>query len=265
MQIPTLAKVGIAAFVGKIAATLFVALCVVIGFGPDKWAMYLVAGTPFTPENLRIGLLVFGALVALNLIVPFFRKTIPRVEPIHLIAIGLVIAVIGLIWQKLEIDGLNKELANRPPSPVPGTSTSPPTAPQSPSMLPPPPPPQPKSVYAPDATKQHELLLAIEPLKSALPAKIWIVRPRDGYAQSLARILETVFRNAGFDAEQEEQRQTSSSQSGRILMAVPDPQNPPKSAIILADTMKKIGFDMEYIPLEKTALGFAIFVAMNRL
>jgi hypothetical protein len=48
-------------------------------------------------------------------------------------------------------------------------------------------------------------------------------------------------------------------------MAVPDPQNPPKSAIILADTMKKIGFDMEYIPLEKTALGFTIFVAMNRL
>jgi hypothetical protein len=33
-------------FAVHIAATLFAAVCTALGFGPDKWAAYLVAGMP---------------------------------------------------------------------------------------------------------------------------------------------------------------------------------------------------------------------------
>ena len=95
----TWAKVGIAAFIGKVFASLFIAVCVVIGFGPEKWAAYLVTGTPFTPRNLRAGLLVLASAVALNLVFPFIRKIAPRVDPWHVIVVGLVIAAVGVGWQ----------------------------------------------------------------------------------------------------------------------------------------------------------------------
>jgi hypothetical protein len=95
----TWAKVGIAAFIGKVFASLFIAVCVVIGFGPEKWAAYLVTGTPFTPSNLRAGLLVLASAVALNLVFPFIRKIALRVDPWHVIVIGLVIAAVGVGWQ----------------------------------------------------------------------------------------------------------------------------------------------------------------------
>jgi hypothetical protein len=51
-------------FAVNVAASLFVALCTTLGFGPDKWAAYLVAGMPFliTPGALRLGFLFLASL-----------------------------------------------------------------------------------------------------------------------------------------------------------------------------------------------------------
>lgn len=125
----------------------------------------------------------------------------------------------------------------------------------------------PVHIYSPTIDQQRALLDAIIPLKSNLPARIWIVRPRDAGAQGVARIYERVFRTAGFDPEQEQQNQTDATQTGQIMMAVSDPNSPSDAAVKLAEAMKKVGFAMPLIPLSDNlrALDFAIFVGMNPL
>jgi hypothetical protein len=74
MPFPQWAKVSLAAFLGKVAGALFIAVCVLIGFGPDQWAAYVVKGSVFTPVVLRSLLLLLGGIVALVLLAPVFRK-----------------------------------------------------------------------------------------------------------------------------------------------------------------------------------------------
>lgn len=58
-----LIKVGIAAFIGKVLATLFIAICIVIGFGPPEWAAYVLHGSSYvTPEMLRVSLIIVGGI-----------------------------------------------------------------------------------------------------------------------------------------------------------------------------------------------------------
>ena len=58
-------KAGIGALVGKLLAALFIAICAAFGFGPDKWAAFLVEGLPtwITPIKVRIAFLILASLV----------------------------------------------------------------------------------------------------------------------------------------------------------------------------------------------------------
>jgi len=49
-----------------------VAICYALGFGPDKWAAFLLAGMPFliTPGVARLALLLLGSLTLLSLLWP---------------------------------------------------------------------------------------------------------------------------------------------------------------------------------------------------
>lgn len=117
MELRTWAKVGIAAFIGKLVATLFVAVCVVIGFGPDKLARYLVEGTQFSPQNLRFLLLLFAAVTATILLGPIIRKSAARQVGLAVI----VIAIGALAWYFY-----HGEAPHLPP-PAPITGPSPPS------------------------------------------------------------------------------------------------------------------------------------------
>ena len=56
--------------IGGILRTIFVAICVALGFGPDKWAAFLIAGMPFlvTPGVVRLGFLLLASLTLLSLL-----------------------------------------------------------------------------------------------------------------------------------------------------------------------------------------------------
>lgn len=69
------------AFVGKLVAALFIAICAVLGFGPDKWAAWLVngLGSWATPLVARIALLCLGGIASILLIATIVRgRTEPR-------------------------------------------------------------------------------------------------------------------------------------------------------------------------------------------
>jgi hypothetical protein len=61
----TFIKAGIGALAGKLIAALFIAICATIGFGPEKWAAFLVEGLPgwVTPDKVRIAFLILASLV----------------------------------------------------------------------------------------------------------------------------------------------------------------------------------------------------------
>ena len=51
------------AFLGRLAAVLFTAICTALGFGPDKWAAFVISGLPFalTPGVARLGFLLLAS------------------------------------------------------------------------------------------------------------------------------------------------------------------------------------------------------------
>jgi hypothetical protein len=51
------------AFLGRLAAAGFIAVCIAMGVGPDKWAAFVVSGLPITPTEARI---VFGIIALLG-------------------------------------------------------------------------------------------------------------------------------------------------------------------------------------------------------
>jgi hypothetical protein len=69
----------IGSFFGKIAAVVFVAVCLALGFGPDKWAAMVLAVNPVW--YIR-GVLILSALgTALAILGPWLRPTIKPPEP----------------------------------------------------------------------------------------------------------------------------------------------------------------------------------------
>jgi len=61
------------AFLGKIVAALFVAVCVALGFGPDKWAAMMLGAEPGLLA--RALFLLLAALTLVTLLLPY-RKSI---------------------------------------------------------------------------------------------------------------------------------------------------------------------------------------------
>lgn len=66
-------SVLVASFVGRILAAIFVALCFAFGFGPDKWANFMIEAFPhwLTPNIARNIFILLGVLTGLFLIASF--------------------------------------------------------------------------------------------------------------------------------------------------------------------------------------------------
>lgn len=64
------------AFAGKVAAALFLAVCALLGFGPDKWVKFMIQDLPqwFTPGWARASFLVLAILTLASLVWPWFSK-----------------------------------------------------------------------------------------------------------------------------------------------------------------------------------------------
>lgn len=62
-------KAFFGAFFGKLLASLFIAACVLLGFGPDKWAAFMIQNLPYwiTPAVARSGFLALGLITAVSL------------------------------------------------------------------------------------------------------------------------------------------------------------------------------------------------------
>jgi hypothetical protein len=53
----------VSTFIGRILAALFIAICIALGFGPNKWAVFLISGMPvlITPGVVRLVFLLFAS------------------------------------------------------------------------------------------------------------------------------------------------------------------------------------------------------------
>jgi hypothetical protein len=68
-------------FAGKILAALFVAVCLVLGVGPDKWASYLVAGVgDWATPGARIAFITLGMI---TFFAAFGPTIVRRFKPRH--------------------------------------------------------------------------------------------------------------------------------------------------------------------------------------
>ena len=63
----TFQRAFIGAWAGKIAAALFIAVCAALGFGPEKWATYVLSGL-VEPLAARIGFIALGGAAVFCLI-----------------------------------------------------------------------------------------------------------------------------------------------------------------------------------------------------
>lgn len=66
-----MSKTFIASFVGRLAAALFIAICVFLGFGPKEWAAFVISGRQWvTPAVAQWAFLGLGALVLGSMLGP---------------------------------------------------------------------------------------------------------------------------------------------------------------------------------------------------
>jgi hypothetical protein len=100
----TYIKVAAAAFVGKLLVVVFVAVSVLIGFGPDKWASFLLEGFPswVTPGKLRTAVLILAALVLVQLVWPLLSQAIDVLPGIRkgrrsIMIAGLALFISGVV------------------------------------------------------------------------------------------------------------------------------------------------------------------------
>jgi hypothetical protein len=77
----TFVRAMVASFAGRLLAVLFVAVCVLLGFGPDQWAAFLISGLPIwiTPSAARITLLL-AAIVIVMEVISLRRPSVPVAE-----------------------------------------------------------------------------------------------------------------------------------------------------------------------------------------
>lgn len=70
-------------FFGKVFASLFLAACLLLGFGPDEWAKFVIQDLPwwFTPDIARHILIFLGLMTVIYLYLSFERKAKPILEP----------------------------------------------------------------------------------------------------------------------------------------------------------------------------------------
>jgi hypothetical protein len=63
-------RVFTAAALGKIFGSFFVAICIALGFGPDRWAEFMIADMPIfiTPGVARLVFLLLASLTMLSIL-----------------------------------------------------------------------------------------------------------------------------------------------------------------------------------------------------
>ncbi len=69
------AKAFAGGFLGKLAGTLFIAICLFLGFGPDKWAKFIVSEFPtwVTPGLAQAAFLTLAAITFIALFLPLWK------------------------------------------------------------------------------------------------------------------------------------------------------------------------------------------------
>jgi hypothetical protein len=105
----TFIRAAAGGFVGKLLATAFIAACVAMSFGPDRWVTFITDGLPsLTPSNARAIFLAAAVIVALLLFISLFQA-VPSTTPITASQIEYGLAVTGVI---LFADKLGKRKRN---------------------------------------------------------------------------------------------------------------------------------------------------------
>jgi hypothetical protein len=75
-------KAFLGALAGKLFATLFIAICLLLGFGPDQWAEFMIEGLPtwITPAIAQSVFLILGILTLARLVIKPTSLKITRDE-----------------------------------------------------------------------------------------------------------------------------------------------------------------------------------------
>jgi hypothetical protein len=138
-----------AAFVGKLLAVIFVAVSVMIGFGPERWAKLLLEGFPdwATPALLRTAILLLGASVSVQLVWPFLTLAIDKlpiakwdrsrvmITGILIFITGIVTAAVGARVIYVASGAMRTQMVSVPTIPVPEPPTFAPPTPPSPEEI----------------------------------------------------------------------------------------------------------------------------------
>ena len=68
------------AFAGKVVAAIFVAVCVILGFGPEQWVTFLIDGLPLwmTPALARVMFILLAVLTVILLIFSWSTNSQPQ-------------------------------------------------------------------------------------------------------------------------------------------------------------------------------------------
>jgi hypothetical protein len=63
-------RIFLSAFLGKVFGSLFIAICIAFGFGPQQWAEYLIAGMPvfITPGVVRLAFLLLASITLASML-----------------------------------------------------------------------------------------------------------------------------------------------------------------------------------------------------
>jgi hypothetical protein len=106
----TFIKAAAGGFVGKLLATLFIAACVAVSFGPDRWVSFIIDGAPsfLTPSNARAMFLVAAIIITLLLLMSLFQSA-PSNPSIAASQIEYGLSVTGIV---LFADKLGKRKRN---------------------------------------------------------------------------------------------------------------------------------------------------------
>ena len=72
-------KAFFGAFAGKVAATIFMSVCFILGFGPNKWAEFMTSNLSswITPTTAQIVFLVLGITTFGFIVFPYFNFRLP--------------------------------------------------------------------------------------------------------------------------------------------------------------------------------------------
>jgi hypothetical protein len=224
-------------FIGKLAAATFIAICLALGIGPDKWAKFIVTGLPpwVTPEHARMGFLILAALTFIAITWPILTRWRVRRSGIS---------------QQLDMKISAAESGHLIPA-------SPATAPIVQNMT-------------LRSQQKKQLIKSVIALKPAI--KSIMINRSSRTRNNLWIEFAEVFNRAGFGGvdgggvQTGFQESTTPDETG-VMICINDPTSPSKIDAIMKDALEDIGIESKYIPLSEALYkgDITIFVGPDPL